>query len=282
MNVTAERGGWTDVPEKKRFVIYTDDAESVDEDYKRLIDSAEDELRRAPSDIKTEAVALMTEGGGIYSASFAFDDYDAGERLIGALPDETVKKLVCVLQTGGLDMPSYEFRRALIFSDERNAEAEMLVFGERNGSLGLFSRTVGRTMAPVEVSLAQRSGEAGYTSFGRFVVDVVYAIIGEKPEYAGVLNRQFARAVVDGIRTFECGFYVDFKVADGEERLGMRETLTLGNVQAEIPGLQYGMGFILWIRDGVITSLEGYTYDESLALGSIAGYRLVYPEQTEE
>lgn len=46
--------------------------------------------------------------------------------------------------------------------------------------------------------------------------------------------------------------------------------MTIGEVGAEFPGLQHGAGFLLFIRGGVVTMLERYTYDES------------WPESTDE
>jgi hypothetical protein len=46
--------------------------------------------------------------------------------------------------------------------------------------------------------------------------------------------------------------------------------MEIGDVGAEIAGLQLGAGFLLFIRDGVVSFLEGFTYDES------------WPERTDE
>jgi hypothetical protein len=44
----------------------------------------------------------------------------------------------------------------------------------------------------------------------------------------------------------------------------------IGDVGAEFPALKHGAGFVLFVRGGVITMLEGYTYDEA------------WPERTDE
>jgi hypothetical protein len=56
------------------------------------------------------------------------------------------------------------------------------------------------------------------------------------------------------------GFYCEFE-ADGDTPLIERD-LHLGDVQAEIPGLSSGAGFVLFVRGGRIATLEGYSYDE--------------------
>jgi len=36
----------------------------------------------------------------------------------------------------------------------------------------------------------------------------------------------------------------------------------LGSTHAIIDGINHGVGFVLFIKDGFIKTLEGYTYDE--------------------
>jgi hypothetical protein len=38
--------------------------------------------------------------------------------------------------------------------------------------------------------------------------------------------------------------------------------MTLGDIGADIPGLAHGAGFVLFVRGGVISMLEGFSYDE--------------------
>jgi hypothetical protein len=38
--------------------------------------------------------------------------------------------------------------------------------------------------------------------------------------------------------------------------------LTLSGVEAEVDGLKHGAGFVLWIENGVLATLEGFSYDE--------------------
>jgi hypothetical protein len=45
-------------------------------------------------------------------------------------------------------------------------------------------------------------------------------------------------------------------------RLPNRKRITLGDVNAEVEGLKFGAGFVLFISDGKLEMLEGYSYDE--------------------
>mgnify|MGYP001023990954 FL=1 len=46
------------------------------------------------------------------------------------------------------------------------------------------------------------------------------------------------------------------------KELDVKADFCFGDVEAETQSLKNGIGFLLWIRNGIITSLEGYTYDE--------------------
>jgi hypothetical protein len=58
------------------------------------------------------------------------------------------------------------------------------------------------------------------------------------------------------------GFVTRFSVPDDVPRLLNRPTFRFGDVSAEINDLKYGAGFLLFVKDGAIASLEGYSYEE--------------------
>jgi hypothetical protein len=79
-----------------------------------------------------------------------------------------------------------------------------------------------------------------------------YATIRQQLAHATVAKREFS-----GV-----GFFTDFALpADAPVRRDLADT-TIGDVGAEIPSLKHGAGFVLFIRSGAITMLEGFTYDE--------------------
>jgi hypothetical protein len=57
------------------------------------------------------------------------------------------------------------------------------------------------------------------------------------------------------------GFFTTVAGPD-DLRVAAPGRLVLGDVQADIPGLLHGAGFLLWVEDGMITMLEGFSYDE--------------------
>jgi hypothetical protein len=68
------------------------------------------------------------------------------------------------------------------------------------------------------------------------------------------------------------GFFTDLDVS---AYTGVRLELDLkfGDVVAEIDGLEHGAGFVLYVQQGLLTLLEGYTYDEPWP-DRIAGFKL--------
>jgi hypothetical protein len=57
------------------------------------------------------------------------------------------------------------------------------------------------------------------------------------------------------------GFSCDFEVPR-DAPLVTPANFELNDVDAAIEGLEHGAGFLLFVRDGRITMLEGYSYDE--------------------
>ena len=58
------------------------------------------------------------------------------------------------------------------------------------------------------------------------------------------------------------GFFTYFKISPEALRLPNNVRLRFGDVSAEIEGIKHGAGFVLFVDDGILTTLEGFTYDE--------------------
>lgn len=57
------------------------------------------------------------------------------------------------------------------------------------------------------------------------------------------------------------GFYTTLVVPENIQRTAGLD-FKFGDVIGEIPGLLSGAGFLLYVKDGVLDMLEGYSYDE--------------------
>jgi hypothetical protein len=59
------------------------------------------------------------------------------------------------------------------------------------------------------------------------------------------------------------GFFTDLGLPQDIPKVSLnRRRATLCDIHAEIPGLRYGAGFIVYIEDGLLVLLEGYSYQE--------------------
>ena len=77
------------------------------------------------------------------------------------------------------------------------------------------------------------------------------------------------------------GFYCDIEVDSNAPTV--RGDFHIGDVHGELDGLAHGAGFVLFIRCGRVSMLEGFTYDEPWP-GQIQGFSLKYsdPERKAE
>ena len=74
------------------------------------------------------------------------------------------------------------------------------------------------------------------------------------------LARQVLNASVIRRENTGAGFYTHFDVGDGP--YNHLPDLTDRMVEARVEGLQHGIGFILWVKNGRLDVLEGYSYEE--------------------
>jgi hypothetical protein len=91
---------------------------------------------------------------------------------------------------------------------------------------------------------------------------VFRAIWTEHLSDRAALEVQLATATVLSRNNTGVGFYTDFSVERIPTAIVGGERLRHGPA-AKIDGLERGMDFILWLKEGYADCLEGYTYDES-------------------
>jgi len=76
------------------------------------------------------------------------------------------------------------------------------------------------------------------------------------------LREQFRTARVASRTLTGVGFFTDFIVSADVPRVSP-PNFEFGDVEAEIKGLPNGARFLLFIRDGIISALEGYCVDKA-------------------
>jgi hypothetical protein len=89
---------------------------------------------------------------------------------------------------------------------------------------------------------------------------VLNAIALQVPELADALA-QHGKISVTARKNTGAGFYTTFDASHHSPIEGVASPL--GRVGTSVAGLKHGMGFLLWLRDGHIYQLEGFSYEES-------------------
>jgi hypothetical protein len=81
------------------------------------------------------------------------------------------------------------------------------------------------------------------------------------PSDLKTLRLQLRQAIILSREMTGHGFYTRFLVAESATRLPNHRSFWFGSVTADVPGLDYGAGFQLYIKDGAANELEGFSYD---------------------
>jgi len=76
------------------------------------------------------------------------------------------------------------------------------------------------------------------------------------------LREQVKSALVTSREYTGAGFFCSFEVPSGVPLVTTKGDFHFGDVNAAIAGLEYGAGFAVFIRDGRLETLEGYSYEE--------------------
>ena len=93
------------------------------------------------------------------------------------------------------------------------------------------------------------------------------------------LRRQLEQCTVAKREFTGHGFFTELTVPENIPRT-TRLDIKFGDVIGEVPGLANGAGFLLYVKDGILDMLEGYSYDEPWPL-SIEGFKLKYTKGEE-
>jgi hypothetical protein len=117
----------------------------------------------------------------------------------------------------------------------------------------------------------------GVNALEQAVLDKLLA--GDHPVLVA-LRAQAQRARVTRRENTGEGFFCDFHVPSDVPQATERD-FRLGDVNANLDGLQHGAGFVLFVRNGRLATLEGYTYEESWPQ-EIRNLKLTYQREPRE
>ena len=101
--------------------------------FERMMNAAEAELSKAEKSQYIQAIVLLSVKGNEYSTliknalSKEKSDETALLKRIKDLNDAEIRYALCLWQDGGIDIPSYWFRKSLCTLDPKNAETLLFV-----------------------------------------------------------------------------------------------------------------------------------------------------------
>jgi hypothetical protein len=118
----------------------------------------------------------------------------------------------------------------------------------------------------------------GLNNFERAVLDKLLA--GDHPVLV-VLRAQAHKARMTSRELTGAGFYCSFDVPPDAPILETKSDFHFGDVDAKIDGLEYGAGFVIFVRGGRLDTLEGYSYEEPWP-SEVRNFILTYQSEPRE
>ena len=95
-----------------------------------------------------------------------------------------------------------------------------------------------------------------------FEHEAIATIVGQDhPVFEG-LRMQLARSEVSEREFTGVGFFTTLAVPSDVPSVPVRRRLHLGDVAVTMDGVAHGVGLVLFVEDGRLALLEGFTYDD--------------------
>lgn len=89
---------------------------------------------------------------------------------------------------------------------------------------------------------------------------VIEMLLDGDEEVLYLLKKQYRSAEIISQEVEEVGFYVNFRVENFDIKAeSFNRTFQIGDVDGNVDGIAGAVGFILYVKDGFLTMLEGYT-----------------------
>jgi hypothetical protein len=103
------------------------------------------------------------------------------------------------------------------------------------------------------------SPDSCFTTLERVVLDAI-CIMNSRDRAA--LQAQLSTATLISRENTGAGFYTRFQV-ERSSGAAIKGEHSRAGPEIKVAGLEHGMGFILWLKEGYANCLEGYSYAES-------------------
>jgi len=95
-----------------------------------------------------------------------------------------------------------------------------------------------------------------HDEFEKKVMEMLLA--GEEEVFVR-MREQYSLATIASREFTGAGFFTHFSISGYEDLCLDRKTISFGDVDGQVDGQDGAVGFVLFVRDGYISMLEGYT-----------------------
>jgi hypothetical protein len=92
-----------------------------------------------------------------------------------------------------------------------------------------------------------------------FEVKLMEMLLSGDDEILNKLMKQYEVAKIVSREFSDAGFYTSFLVENISDLCIMNKSFHIGDVDGNIDGIENAVGFVLYVKNGNITLLEGYT-----------------------
>jgi hypothetical protein len=102
--------------------------------------------------------------------------------------------------------------------------------------------------------------------YTNFEIDVLWWLLGGNDPVITSLRQQFCNSKIKSRKFTGVGFYLYFRVPSifkiNHKLTSIKSDFNYGDVVATVDSINNDVGFILWIKNGYLFMLEGYTFGE--------------------
>jgi hypothetical protein len=117
------------------------------------------------------------------------------------------------------------------------------------------------------------------TDVSEFETQVMHKLLEYNDSVFNILREQFKVAKVIDRQLTGVGFFLEFYLPADAAIIPAGLSFEINDVVAEIDELKNGAGFVLYVKNGRLATLEGFTFDENWPY-VISGYQLLYREKS--
>lgn len=114
------------------------------------------------------------------------------------------------------------------------------------------------------------------SNFAEFERKVMEKLLDGEDNILETLRNQYWKSTIKNREFSGSGFFTTFNVPDDAIRLEVPKTFHFGDVLGQCDEVKDGFGFVLFVKNGAINCLEGYTYGDDTWPETLRNYRLLY------